>query len=106
MGKRNRLLLYSPGYAEYSARLAKALSAHADVLLILDAKTRKILCEDEWFKATTAGVRVLEFIGHSLIWRALSMPILTIVSLLFRPKIFHIQEQADFASAWMTRILG
>ncbi len=106
MRKKDRVLLYAPHFAEYSTRLAQAMSAYADVLFIVDGENRRWLCDDPWFKAATANVRVIEFfVGRSYL-RMFWTPVLVIAALLFRPKVFHIQEQADFTSCWLTKIVS
>lgn len=106
MRRRDRVLLFAPHFAEYSTRLAQALAAHADVLLILDGDKRRAFCDDAWFKAATANVRVIEFFADSRLQRMFWTPLLVVAAYLFRPNVFHIQEQADFTSFWLTRMLS
>ncbi len=106
MRKKDRVLLYAPHFAEYSTRLAQSLSAHAEVLLVIDGQNRREQCQDEWFRSATAQVRVIEFFVNRSILRLIWTPLLILAGLWFRPKVFHIQEQADFTSFWFTKILS
>ena len=106
MRKRDKVLLYAPHFAEYSTRLAQAMAAYADILLFIDREDRRSLCDDAWFEASTANLRVVEFSVSSRLLRMFWTPVLVVAALLFRPNVFHVQEQADFTSCWLTKLVG
>jgi glycosyltransferase involved in cell wall biosynthesis len=106
LSRRDRVLLYAPHFAEYSTRLAQAMGEHAEVLLMLDGRERRKMCEEDWFRAATANIRVIEFSVHRRIWEVIWAPLLILAGLLFRPTVLHVQEQADITSARVTAALS
>src|SRR5207245_3387120 len=92
--------------AEYSTRMVEALTPYADILFALDRKPRLRECESSWFRAATAGVRLMEFRAKSRPMRWLWTPFVLARCLLFRPDFVHIQEQPDPLTALVPRIFA
>jgi glycosyltransferase involved in cell wall biosynthesis len=104
-------LFLAPHFAEYTWRLAAALAAEADVLVIFEARNREAECQGltlpSAFETPTGSLRQMtykaavalqRFAPHGLfarqvLWRAIKR---------FAPDILHIQEQGD----WLTAALA
>jgi glycosyltransferase involved in cell wall biosynthesis len=95
MKRKPRIVFFAPHFAEYSTRLVEALTPYADVLFVVDRKSRLRECSPGWFRAATVGVRVMEFdvMPRSALW--LWAPLVLARCLLFGPDLMHLHEQID-----------
>lgn len=98
-----RLILFALHFAEYSTHLVEALAPEADILFILDKKSRENECDPLWFEKATANVRLLEFPSKRRLLRWLWTPVLLARCLWFRADLIHIQEQPDALTALIAR---
>lgn len=101
-----RLLLFALHFAEYSTRMAAALSGSADILLVLDRRSRLNECDPLWFGRVTAGMRLIEVPSKGRFTRWLWTPFVLARCLMFRPDVVHIQEQPDSLTALAARIFA
>lgn len=105
---RPRIAILASHFAEYSRRLAAALSRHTDVLLITERRNDEAECEG---LTLDAGVETLEWLGFRAdqVLNPLSLrgylqrrQIAQAISR-FRPDILHVQEQGDAFTASVAR---
>lgn len=86
-------------------RLAIALSASREVLLIVNRDNRRKEC-DEWLTATArASLRMFEFSARSRLEELRATIAIVWRILLFRPTLLSVQEQIDNVTAWVVRLL-
>lgn len=98
-----RVLLYAPHFAEYALRLAEALAARADVMLICERRNLVAEATPDLVTRVRRRVALATFDGSAgmpagPLARRVRLPWL--VSR-FRPDIAHVQEQADCPTAAM-----
>ena len=105
MGRRKRLLFYAPWFAEYSTRMVQALGRDADVLYVVNGDNCRTQCEEAWFKSATAGMRVIRFTVRKRPYRWFWTAVILVAGLLFRPDLVHIQEQPDWTSRLVTKVM-
>lgn len=101
-----RLIVFAPHFAEYSTHMVEALSQYADVLFVLDRKSRLDECDPRWFDKATAGVRLMEFRSERSAMRWLWAPFVLARCLMFRPDLVHIQEHPDQLTALVARVFA
>ncbi len=105
MRRRNRLFFYAPWFAEYSTRMVQALGRDADVLYVVNGDNCGTQCEESWFKSATAGMRVIRFTVRKRPYRWFWTGVVLLAALLFRPTLVHIQEQADWMTLMVSRVM-
>lgn len=101
--RRKRIVVFSPGYAEYAYRFAAGLAGHADVLLILDRGN--LARELEGLEiAAPASMQVVP-IDFRPIWKMyLQFPSLLRRIWGFKPDVIHLQEVTHTVCALMERL--
>ena len=100
-----RIALFAPHYAEYATRLALALAAREQVLLVLDEKNRRNELPPSLFEAARRATTLFEFRTDTRLWRRLSRLTVAWRILRFRPDVVHVQEQPDQLTAAVVAIL-
>lgn len=100
-----RIAIFAPHFAEYSVRLAIALSRHAQVLLIVDRANMAAECSERLLRRTRQSVEIFEFESTGRMNRARSLVLILARVLAFSPSIVSVQEQIDNLSACVVRAL-
>src|SRR5262249_3531512 len=101
-----RVALFAPHFAEYSTRLAIALSDEAKVLFFLDKYDRDEECSRALMDEARRSVTVVEFDSRGRIPRNVSrLRVLTRINL-FSPDVIHVQEQPDTLTVSIVRLIG
>ena len=105
MSEMERIVLFAPHYAEYSMRLARALSQRHEVLLFVERHNRAQECGDRFDGWREGGLRVVEFDSFGRSARIRSC--LTILGhlLRFRPTFINVQEEEGIFTSVVTAIL-
>ena len=98
-----RILLYAPHFAEYTLRLADALSRQARVLLIVENRNLAAECPPALVARVASRIELATFDGAAgfpagPLTRQMRLPW---IIRRFRPMIAHVQEQADAPTAAM-----
>jgi hypothetical protein len=106
MTRPSRIVLFAPHFAEYACRLALGLSEGADVLLFVDRRNLAQECEPALVRRVEAAVQLVRFGSVGRVERARALGSVIAHSLLFRPDVFHIQEQPDKLTAFVARYAG
>lgn len=100
-----RIAIFAPHFAEYSVRLALALSHHASVLLVLDRGNCCAECDVALMRQARGALEILEFDSAGRLKRAKSLCTILFRVLLFSPPIVNVQEQVDTLSTLVARAL-
>ena len=100
-----RVVIYAPHFAEYSARLAMAMSVSCPTLLVLDRQNRLNECEPGLLASKGRDLAVFEYRARTRFERRLYLLLIPLRVMLFRPDIVHIQEQGDVLTASVVRVL-
>jgi glycosyltransferase involved in cell wall biosynthesis len=102
-----RIVLFAPHFAEYSVRLALALSERAKVLLVVEGKNLRDECDERLIAEARKTVKVAAFDGWSRNGRLLATGLVTAKIIAFRPDLVHVQEQPDklpsLITSWLCR---
>jgi len=102
-----RIVLFAPHFAEYSVRLALALSERVKVLLIVERKNLREECNEHLIAEARKTVEVAAFDGWSRKGRTLATGLVTARIIAFRPDLVHVQEQPDklpsLITSWLRR---
>lgn len=106
MPSKPRLVFFAPHFVELSTRLVEALARDHEVLFVVDSNAIARELDRDWFRRTTAGVRVLSFRADRRYWRWVWPTLIKLKILLFRPHMAHMQEQADDPTAQVARFLA
>jgi glycosyltransferase involved in cell wall biosynthesis len=101
-----RIVIFAPHYAEYSTRLAIALSKQAKVMLILDISNRQNECDLRLMHEARLKLEIVEFGSQGRKQRIFSLIKIIISILKFRPHIVNIQEEEGSFAIWVTRIIA
>lgn len=102
--RRLRVALFAPHFSEYSYRLAASLSAHCDVILVLNRKD----ANRQWPLASipTRAPFDLTIRDFSLRRRGVyGIPLSVLDVLSFKPDIVHCHESPDYYTAGLLEIL-
>ncbi|WP_284944129.1 glycosyltransferase family 4 protein [Acidisoma cladoniae] len=99
---RPRIVFFAPHFAEYSVRLALALSKRARVLLIVEGKNLREECNARLIAQARETLDVSTFDGWSRKGRLLATGLITARIIAFRPDLVHVQEQPDKLPALIT----
>jgi glycosyltransferase involved in cell wall biosynthesis len=101
-----RVSLVSLHYAEYSSRLALALSTHHEVLLCLNADNAQYELSTA-LRSSVLDRLDVRWLGHP---RRRSLPFhtakLAMAIRRFRPNVLHVQEERSWVPAWTNKLLG
>jgi glycosyltransferase involved in cell wall biosynthesis len=97
-----RIVFFAPHFAEYSVRLALALSKRARVLLIVEGKNLREECNEHLIAEARATLDVATFDGWRRNGRLLATGMVTARIIAFRPDVVHVQEQPDKLPALIT----
>ena len=103
--KNVRVAVFAPHFAEYSVRLANALSEGGPVLLVMDRDDREEECPAELVAQARKRVRMLDFRSRTRFARYFALIKVPLGIAWFRPDIIHLQEQGDIVTARIVRIL-
>jgi glycosyltransferase involved in cell wall biosynthesis len=101
--RRRRIAIFAPHYAEYTMRLAIALAAKADVLLVAEVANVRNECRAELVSEARRALTLITYDAHSRIGRVLATARIPAAVVAFRPDVLHVQEQPDKLTA---RIVG
>lgn len=104
-GERIRVMVYAPFLSEYSARMARSISKHCDVLLAVERSDLRNSCDEDWFASETRSLQVVEFSNGNIPRQAYWATRLVLAALRFRPDVLHVQE-ADVVGATLAATLG
>lgn len=100
-----RIAILAPHFAEYSLRLAIALSRRAEVLLIVEQANLRAECDAPLIEEARTATRVVEFDMTTTWSRRISLLRIFAAARRFRPDIVNIQEQIDKVTTWSSRLL-
>jgi glycosyltransferase involved in cell wall biosynthesis len=100
-----RVALVSFHYAEYSSRLAMALSAQHEVLLILDSTNAQYELSSSLRDASVPGLRVRWFPQQRRLNAPFELARLLWTLRRFRPDVIHVQEVYRCIPTWANDVL-
>lgn len=102
-----RVAFLAPHFSEYSLRLSAALTSGAAVLLAVDAKSLSRDCMTSWVEEAKAkGLSISQFHAHNRLNKIVSIPIIIVRTIVFRPDVIHTHEYAEPFFALALTILG
>ncbi|MGY2047796.1 glycosyltransferase family 4 protein [Methylobacterium sp. JK268] len=104
--RRRRVALFAPHFAEYATRLALALAARSDVLLVAERANLRSECRDELVAEARAALRLVTYDAHSRLGRLAARARVPLAITGFRPDVLHVQEQPDALTARIVGWLG
>ncbi len=90
-----RVVLFAPHFAEYTTRLAIALSERCAVLLIVNRGNLRAECTEALQRQAERSVTIVEFSADNRIARNLALVTILARIARFRPDVVHMQEQSD-----------
>jgi len=105
-GAIERVVVFAPHFAEYSTRLALALSARSKVMLIVDDRNFRQECDQALLKEAAKRLSVMEFNTASRVACAISRVRVILGILAFRPDFISVQEQIDSVTATVVWAVG
>ncbi|MFG1379738.1 glycosyltransferase family 4 protein [Xanthobacter autotrophicus] len=90
-----KIFIYAPHFAEYSIRMALALSDKGRVGLAVDRQNFALECTPDLQQRARSRLELVPFRSRGRVQRWASLPQLVARILSFRPDVVHVQEQTD-----------
>ena len=104
-GRRKKIAVFAPHYAEYAVRLALALAEHAEILLITETRNLANECRSFLLDEARLRLKLVTYDAHSRPGRLLAQLRIPLIMASFRPDLVHVQEQPDKTTARIVRSL-